>query len=323
MRYVLGVDAGGTKTLCLLANEHGEVLGKGVAGPANPHTVGLTGTRRALAASMRRATSPRAVGCVDFAYLGVAGVDRAYERKAVSGIVKALNIAKRFHVDNDAVIALAGGTVCRPGVALISGTGSIAFGVNGEGCRARSGGWGPMLGDEGSGYDIGRNALKAVMKAHDGRGPGTSLTRRILKRLNLTTPEQLVGYVYATPMVVPKIAELALVVLEESKRGDRVSQRIVSEAAGELVEAALSVIRKLRMKRGEVEVVLCGGTFEYHDVLESLVKANLRRALPNAVLVRPKFDPAVGAVLLGLKSLRVKLDRGLLERLQESLSVVE
>jgi len=323
MRHVLGVDAGGTKTTCLLASELGDVLGKGAAGPANPHTVGVTQTHRAIQASIRQAMSRTGVHCVDVAYLGVAGVDRTAERKAVSAIVKKLGVAKRFHVDSDALIALAGGTVCRPGVALISGTGSIAFGINSRGQRARAGGWGPVLGDEGSGYDIGRKALMAVMRSCDGRGPQTSLARRVLRHLKLNHPEQLIGYVYGAAMEVPRIAELASIVLDESKRGDPVSQRIVEDATKELTEAALSVIEKLRMEKGPVEVVVCGGAFEYCDILQNSVKTTLQRALPRATLIRPRFDPAVGAVLLGLKSLGVELNDSLLTRLRGSLITVK
>jgi len=323
MRHVLGVDAGGTKTTCLLASEFGEILAKGVAGPANPHTVGVTLTQRAIRTSIRQAMSRTGVHYVDVAYLGVAGVDRAPERKAVSTIVKKLSVAKRFHVDSDALIALAGGAVCRPGVALISGTGSIAFGINSRGQRARAGGWGPVLGDEGSGYDIGRKALMAVMRSCDGRGPQTSLARRILRHLKLDHPEQLIGYVYGATMEVPRIAELASIVLDESNRGDPVSQRIVEDAAKELTEAALSVIEKLRMEKGPVEVVICGGAFEYRDILQNSVKTTLQKALPRATLIRPRFDPAVGAVLLGLKSLGVELNDSLLTRLRGSLITVK
>jgi len=323
MRHVLGVDAGGTKTTCLLASEFGDILAKSAAGPANPHTVGVKQTQRVIRASIKQAMSRTRVHYVDVAYLGVAGVDRASERKAVSTIVRKLDVAKKLYVDNDALIALAGGTVCRPGVALISGTGSIAFGINSSGQRARSGGWGPVLGDEGSGYDIGRKALMAVIRSCDGRGPQTSLARRILRHLKLDHPEQLIGYVYGDTMGVPRIAELASIVLDEWKRGDPVSQRITEDAAIELTKAALSVIEKLRMEKEPVEVVVCGGAFEYCDILLNSVKTALQKALPRATIMRPRFDPTVGAVLLGLKSLGVEPSDSLLTRLEGSLITVE
>ena len=151
-----------------------------------------------------------------------------------------------------------------------------------------------MLGDEGSGYDIGRKALMAVMRSCDGRGPQTSLARRILRHLKLDHPEQLVGYVYGARMGVPMIAELASIVLDESKRGDLVSQRIVEDAAKELTEAALSVVEKLGMEKGPVEVVVCGGAFEYCDILRNSVKIALQKALPNATVAHPRFDSAAG-----------------------------
>ena len=180
-----------------------------------------------------------------------------------------------------------------------------------------------MLGDEGSGYDIGRKALMAVIRSCDGRGPQTSLARRILRHLKLDHPEQLIGYVYGDTMGVPRIAELASIVLDEWKRGDPVSQRITEDAAIELTKAALSVIEKLRMEKEPVEVVVCGGAFEYCDILLNSVKTALQKALPRATIIRPRFDPTVGAVLLGLKSLGVEPSDSLLTRLEGSLITVE
>jgi len=319
MRHLLGIDAGGSKTVCLLANEAGEVLTCGLGGPANPHTVGIQNTQRAISQSVQQAISKSKPGKVEVAYVGAAGVDRASDREILTVLMNELAIAESCYIDNDAAIALAGGTICKAGVVVISGTGSIAFGMNSRGERARSGGWGPILGDEGSGYDIGRRSLVAVMRSHDGRGPETTLTARIRDYLKLGDLSELVQHVYEARPEIRHVAELATLALEESQSGDPVSRQIVTEAVEELTSAAVSVVRMLDMEGQPVDVVASGGVFEHRGILLEHMRESLRNRLPKARLMRPRFEPAAGAILLGLKALGVKLDDIILARMDNSL----
>ncbi len=159
----MGIDGGATKTICLLSDEG--VLSAGLSGPSNYITIGVEGARRAIEEAVTRALK----GCqgiqrVDVAYLGMAGAEGPRGKRIFNDIMQGLGIAGRVFVDTDAAIAVAGATACKPGVVVISGTGSIAYGVNRFGERRRAGGWGYLLGDEGSGFDIGRRGLASALR---------------------------------------------------------------------------------------------------------------------------------------------------------------
>ena len=191
---MLGIDAGGTKTVALLADAEGTVVGEGRAGGANLQAHGELEVEKILhhvidVAMEGRSELPAAV-C-----LGLAGVDREGDGQVIRGIMRRLGFREHTLIVNDALIALVAGvplregnTTVSQGVVLISGTGSIAYGVNRQGLAARAGGWGTSLGDEGSGYWIGRRALKAVARATDGRGPHTRLTALVLAHFSLSRP---------------------------------------------------------------------------------------------------------------------------------------
>jgi len=196
--HVLGIDAGGTKTVALLADGEGRILGEGRAGAANLQTEGELEVEKILHTVIERATDGRhptlAAVC-----LGMAGVDRQDDAVVIRDVMRRLGFRSNALIVNDALIALVAGAGASPGVVVISGTGSIAYGVSHHGVAARSGGWGPTLGDEGSGYWIGRRALAAVMREFDGRGPQTELSRLVLRHFSLPRPESLVAEIYHQP----------------------------------------------------------------------------------------------------------------------------
>src|SRR6185436_5599428 len=193
--HVLGIDSGGTKTLCLLADERGLILSEGRGPGANLHTAGELAVERVLHDVMASAIGSRTIVPAAIC-LGIAGVDREDEMRTVRAVMGRIGHKSRVLVVNDALIALAAGAKDAPAIVIISGTGSIVYGRNAAGEAARAGGWGHMIGDEGSGYWIGREALSAVMRAYDGRGPATRLTAAILAHLNLNDESRLPRIVY-------------------------------------------------------------------------------------------------------------------------------
>jgi N-acetylglucosamine kinase-like BadF-type ATPase len=172
--HVLGIDVGGSKTVCLLADELGAVLAE-VRGPgANLQAAGELQVEKIVHRVMEDALidrEPPAVVCV-----GIAGVDRDDDERVMSSIMQRISRGSRIVVVNDALVALVAATGEAPGIVIVAGTGSIAYGRNARRLAARSGGWGHMIGDEGSGYWIGRQALAAAVREVDGRGPRTALT---------------------------------------------------------------------------------------------------------------------------------------------------
>src|SRR5688572_31330836 len=209
--HVLGIDAGGTKTVCLLADEHGHVLSESRGGGANLQASGELEVEKVLHAVMEEAMGDRDLQPAAIC-LGIAGVDREADAVAVRGIMRRIGFKARTLVVNDALIALVAGAGEQPGVVVVAGTGSIAYGRDGGGRAARSGGWGYLLGDEGGGFWIGRAALMAVVRAFDGRGPATMLSDFVLIEMQLTSPTQLIQAVYEHGLHRQAIAGIASVV---------------------------------------------------------------------------------------------------------------
>src|SRR5204863_550463 len=193
--HVLGIDAGGTKTVCLLADERGDVVAESRGPGANLHAAGEETVERVLQQVVGGALDGRPV-VPEAICLGIAGVDRRHEADRIAAIMRRIGHRSRVLVVNDALIALAAGAGDDPGIVIISGTGSIVYGRNDRVEAARAGGWGHMIGDEGSGYWIGREALAAVMRAADGRGPSTALTAEILRHFGVADVSHLPRIVY-------------------------------------------------------------------------------------------------------------------------------
>ena len=177
--YIIGIDGGGTKTIGILATETGQRLAEVEAGPANYHVVGEAETRAVLENIVAKLYEKAGVpsGSSVRCCLGMAGLGRAADREVIGRICDELGISQNRILTHDAHIALVGGTEKQEGVIVISGTGAIVYGINAEGREARASGWGYLLGDEGSGYDIAIKGLQAVARAADGRGDPTALDR--------------------------------------------------------------------------------------------------------------------------------------------------
>lgn len=253
--YYLGVDGGGSKTLAVIVNESGEEIGRGLASGANYNSVGLETAIQHVRAAVEQAV--RATGGVTLhrAWLGLAGIDRQADHDA---LLPHLNdLAEQVLLTNDGELLLAG-LDNAVGVVLISGTGSIALGRDTDGHRARSGGWGHILGDEGSGYIIAQQALQAVVRASDGRGPQTALRERILQAWNLQNTDELIGEIYGEPDKA-KIASLSSWVMISARAGDQVAATILQHAAKELALAVNAVCQALNFSSQEIPLALGGG----------------------------------------------------------------
>jgi N-acetylglucosamine kinase len=301
--HVLGIDAGGTKTVCLLADEQGTVLAEARAGGANLQAAGELEVEKVLHGLMDEALGDRDIR-PEAICLGIAGVDRPEDADAVRGIMRRIGYKTRTLVVNDALIALVAGAGDQAGVVLVAGTGSIAYGRDGAGRAARSGGWGYLLGDEGGGFWIGRAALAAVVREFDGRGPATRLTPLVLEQMHLATPSDLIHAVYEGGLHRQAIAGIASVVQRAVDDRDAVAREILDRAAAELASAAASVITRLAM-RGEVfPTVLSGGIFRGLPSLVPDVAARVREAAPRSRVELLEVEPATGAVTLALAAAR-------------------
>lgn len=314
MGYVLGIDGGGTKTVCVLINSTGEVVGRGEAGPSNYQTVGLDTAGQSIALAIKRAVHPEiGFSQIDAIGLGLAGVGRPEDQVVVHSMVQQLPYRnddpveltlppERVLVTHDCAIALAGGTHDNVGIVTVSGTGSIAYGRNREGVTQRVGGWGYLLGDEGSGYDIALQGLRAVMRAYDGRQPATRLSTEVMEALNLKSLEDLIEIVYRRNWKPKDIAALAPLVHNAAIAGDLVANQIIDRTVEELVLIATVLGESLFAPQSRFEIVTMGGIWSGMANIRDRFEQKMIAKYPLAEIIWPLHEPAYGAGMLALKN---------------------
>jgi N-acetylglucosamine kinase-like BadF-type ATPase len=236
--------------------------------------------------------------------LGIAGVDRASDEAVVRSIMRRIGHKARILVVNDALIALQAGVRDAAGVVIVSGTGSIAYGRNDRGEASRAGGWGYVLGDEGSGYWIGRLALRAVVRHADGRGRMTSLTPRLLAHFGVERATELIHKVYHEELNPRSIAAAARYVQHARDEGDMVAVGIHNRAADELMTAATAVMARLELAGQPFTFVLAGGMFHAVPWLCDQMQLLLPALAHESKVMRLDSEPALGAVQLALAELK-------------------
>lgn len=295
--FVIGVDGGGTRTRAVVLDAEGREEGR-VSGPP-----AVADARRPEEAARSVATvcaaAARAVGRAlpaDAMWAGLSGAGRETARSAVELELGRMGVATRVRVGTDVRAAFHDAFAEGPGILLIAGTGSIAWGRAEDGREGRVGGWGHHLGDEGSGYALGKEALRRVARHADGRAPETTLQRRVLERLGLERVDELVSWIQEAERA--EIADLAPLVVETAREGDGVAGEIVVQAVEELERHVLTILENLGPWSSPPPVVLAGGLLLGEGPLrEPLVKLLARhRILP----AEQELDPALGAARLAL-----------------------
>jgi N-acetylglucosamine kinase-like BadF-type ATPase len=216
------------------------------------------------------------------------------------GIMRRIGYKTRTLVVNDALVALVAAVGEEPGVVIVCGTGSICYGRNERGLAARAGGWGYILGDEGSGYWIGRRALAAAVREVDGRGPRTALTDDVLAHFGVPDAAGLVRIVYNREVPRANVATLGPTVQRARDRGDAVAMQILERAAEELSLAAASVASRLEMRGDAFPFILAGGMFRIVPSLVEQLRPRLLEVAPRADVRPLTVEPASGAVALAL-----------------------
>ncbi len=315
----VGVDGGATKTLSVAADAEGNIIGVGEAGPSNYHIVGLDTAVENINASIRLALAGAKLGVADVVVLGLAGMDtlhdfRFFEEKAVPKVA-----GRRVYVRHDAEIALVGATVGRPGVIVIAGTGSVAGARNRRGEYARCGGWGYLVGDEGSAYYIAIEALRAVLWAFDGRGEPTALTGEVLKALGIDSPDEILRKLYLEGMGTSDVAKLAPLVTRLAAQGDGVAARIVERAAEQLALHVVALVKRLGMLEEQpIKVAVVGGVFKAGRVVLEPFEKKLREHI-QVEIIKPEFPPAVGALILAYTLSNVEVTEKVAQNLKRGV----
>ncbi len=292
MKYddlVLGVDGGGTKTIAWLAKQQtpheASVLGRGQAGASNVRTVGFEHASRNIDHAIQLAfdEAQLARGTVASICVGLAGADREAERIPLKQWARKQRLADRCMVTNDAIPLIYAGFPDGCGIALVSGTGSVVFGRSPAGLVARCGGWGPLFGDEGSGYAIALAGLRAVARASDGRGPETELLPHFLRTFNVSDANELIPVIYSPTVDRTRLAACAELVFAADAAGDAEASAILDAAAQQLAEMVASVAEQLQITGSPIRLAVTGGVLlnqeSYRDALrQELAKQGLEVA---------------------------------------------
>lgn len=300
---VIGVDGGGTKTVAWLAplhdDESEQIVGRGVAGPGNPRAAGFDIAQASIGAAIEAAFAdaklPRST--VAAMCLCLSGAGRAAEQSRLTAWADQQGLSRTTRVTGDAEPILAAASPENWGIALISGTGSFAWGRNRDGRTARSGGWGYLIGDEGSAYAIAVAGLRAATQAADGRSPRTELLPRFQRMLDAAAPQDFIERVYGADMTRERIASLAIAVFEAAEN-DSVATQIIDAAADQLADMAASLIAPLGLPTSQYPLGFAGSVLLNQESLRERVLAKLNQRGVAPAIASLVADPVRGAVVM-------------------------
>ncbi len=301
-----GIDAGGTSSKCVLINERGEVLADVKAGPANYQVAGIEKAIEEINKVIKIACEKARVENIDIMGIGMAGAGGSFDLEKIKERLLPLNFVNKAYITDDGMIAVLGAHVGNPGIVLIAGTGSIVYGFGNNEEIVRAGGWGPLLGDEGSGFWIGLNALKEIIKASENRGKKTSLKKLILKKLNIKNLRELVNFTYQPSLPRREIASLAPLVIKEMQKGDKRAVKIINEGLEELAITCRSVMESISISKNKetkkeyyLKIAVMGGLFDNTFFYNKFTKF-INNEYDYEVM-RPRYPAVYGAVLYGIR----------------------
>jgi N-acetylglucosamine kinase-like BadF-type ATPase len=293
--FVIGIDGGGTKTIGAIANLKGKILKEIEIGSTNPNKIGFERAIFNLKKLIFKLSKGRKI---KVAYLGLAG---GLERDKEKGEKIKKEIQKFFKfpiiVDGDQKIAFSAGTDEKNGIVVIAGTGAIAMGWKGK-KEAISGGWDWLIGDQGSGFWVGKRVLEEIGKFLDGRRKDFRLKNFILKKLKIKRENEIYKKFYSQDFV-EKVASISKFVDEFSKRGDKFSKEILTEAAKEVSKMAISVVKELNFEKEEFPIVFTGGMFK-SKIFRERIEKEIKKAAKKAKFILLKKKPVIGAVKLAM-----------------------
>lgn len=300
MRLIIGMDGGGTKTRVMVKEQlDGEVLFDQNFGMSNYNNIGVEGIKKVfseiyhvLLGHFQERLQQAVV------VLGSAGVDRPKDAEVYLSALKESGFTCHLKVVNDAEIALVGGNGERENALMIAGTGSIVVGVDSQGEVVRAGGWGGLISDEGSGFQLGRQAIAAVMQEYDQVIEPTLLTKQLLEHFHLTSPEQFMDLLYVeNTLPIDKIASCAPIILNAWVNGDEAARNIVEAEVDKLVRLIVGISRQ--MGREKFRLSVAGSLLTKSTEYLNRLKGRLGDVLPQVEIAMPLYDPVVGAIIIG------------------------
>lgn len=321
MSYVLGLDGGATKTAAILADMDGNILNRTVAPASNYHAVGQQKSGEAMKTAVMDVLNGADISLNDVTatVIGLAGLNNDHDYGVYKKLIDPIGLPGELYIENDIVIAWAASTKCQPGVVVISGTGSSAFGINKEGKRYKSLGWDYVVADQGSGYWVGLHGLQAAYKMWDGRLPEGFLLQAMLDHYDLEDAAAGLEHIYSNDFLddmKTEVASFGRRVAECAKKGDKVAQDILRQAGEELGESVCAVIRGLGMEDETFIVGHVGSTFKSGPLLVEPFKERILSVAPDAQIGEAEYRAQVGALIYAYNKLDMLSDE-LLEKLPD------
>ncbi|AAM23517.1 N-acetylglucosamine kinase-like BadF-type ATPase [Caldanaerobacter subterraneus subsp. tengcongensis MB4] len=305
MEYVVGIDGGGTKSAISILDLQGNVLFTGRGGPTNIRSEGREKACENLKNLIVKSVEKMHLKLGDCRAIcvGTAGAGREEEKEIITNCLKEIGVKGNIVVTHDAEIILSETIEKREGIVIIAGTGSLVYGRK-DGIEKRAGGWGHLLGDEGSAYYIAVEGIKAALRYYDGRGNYTKLLYMMMERLNVKRPEEFIGFVYKDGITKADIAELAKVVDEAYKEGDKEARKILEKSAKELFKLAKAVIEAFEWENDEIPIVVTGSVFINNEFVFKEFSRLIKRYYPKANIKKLDKDASYGAAILALNFLK-------------------
>ncbi|KIL43451.1 hypothetical protein KP77_31570 [Jeotgalibacillus alimentarius] len=314
----IGIDGGGTKTSCVIGDRNGHILGASLTASSNIHSNSHHHVKERLLHLIIDVMQKTDVSYdqIEVIQMCLSGCDRESDKHTVRQFFQGTEFEKKISIANDAIAALYAGTAGAPGIVLIAGTGSIAYGLSkDENNPVRIGGWGYLLGDEGSGYHIGQMALKSVLKSFDGRGSNTLLTTMLMEHFEIQNIQEIIPIIYGDQFTRTLIGSLAEIVMKADESGDTVAKNILKQAVLEkclIVKAAIN-----QMDEEEMSIVLHGGLFS-NDRYKKMFCIQLNSEMNTKLnIINPDIPPVAGAYILALKQSNIPISQKVKNQLRE------
>jgi N-acetylglucosamine kinase-like BadF-type ATPase len=314
-RLSLGMDVGGTKTAAAIMDERGRVLGQGVGESGNINFVTLAQAEEAFTTAIETSRKMAGIDALK-TEINIIGIEP--EPDPLRKIIAKLTGCDRIIHKKEGECSLVGGLLEPVGVALIAGTGSVGWGRNKEGRTHMTGSWG-TIGDEGSAYDMARQGVNAAFWAEDGRGPQTKLLDNLKEHFGVSMIRDAVTPIYQNPDVRKNFAALSRNVMKTAEEGDAVAQGIIQDCAEQLARLITAAARVLEMDKEPYGVAATGGLVNRGGPFFEMVRAEIKKTHPQAELVVPKYEPVIGAALIGLQEMGVAWDDEVKKNLEESV----
>lgn len=322
MRYVLGVDGGGTKTHALVSQENGQILGHGEGATSNHQVSGL----HAAIAEIRKAVesalymSKLLPGNIEIGFYCLAGADLPEDFQMLEKAIGELALSKTIRIKNDTFAALRSGLTRPSGVVVVCGTGFNAAGIAPNGRELVLPGLGAISGDRGGGGAISMEIIRSVMRAWDGRGEKTLLTDLVLNALNLESIEILLEKLYHQEIKHHDLLVLVPLLFDAAEKDDEVARNLIIAVGKEVGITARALIRRLGLQNRRSEVVLAGSVFKGKgSLLLDTVGDTLHTEFPDVSIKRPRFEPVVGALLLAIETLDIDINKDIYGKMESSL----